>query len=212
MPTLSLILWLPAAHVQSAMPLLKPSVIRLSKQHTGRCWQRRRTGCTVQWLQTWTGYYRGNFLIRTLPLWRLVCKPVSLITANYEPKDEAHFWVQLAMGLPRKIWSWLTAILWLRFRPGCKRYLHSYAAKHHFDEIHYLDIVGLQRGRSLTLALPLNFNPKSTSAKLRKRVVTTKNGQWWETGSSGNSPTHYFTLTWVLKNHNLLYHEELNLW
>ena len=65
-----------------------------------------------------------------------------LDTANYEPKDEAHF---------EYSWQWayrerfekagLCAILGCGFDPGVTSIFTAYAAKHHFDEIHYLDIV-----------------------------------------------------------------------
>ena len=64
-----------------------------------------------------------------------------LDTANYEPKDEAHF---------EYSWQWayrerfekasLCAILGCGFDPGVTSVFTAYAAKHHFDEIHYLDI------------------------------------------------------------------------
>ena len=64
-----------------------------------------------------------------------------LDTANYEPKDEAHF---------EYSWQWaykdkfekagLTAILGCGFDPGVTSVYTAYAAKHHFDEIQYLDI------------------------------------------------------------------------
>ena len=70
-----------------------------------------------------------------------------LDTANYEPKDEAHF---------EYSWQWayrerfeqagLCAILGCGFDPGVTSIFTAYAAKHHFDEIHYLDIVDCNAG------------------------------------------------------------------
>ena len=61
-----------------------------------------------------------------------------LDTANYEPKDVAHF---------EYSWQWaykerfeqagLTAILGCGFDPGVSGVYTAYAAKHHFDEIQY---------------------------------------------------------------------------
>lgn len=63
-------------------------------------------------------------------------------TANYEPKDEAHF---------EYSWQWayrerfeqagLTAILGCGFDPGVTSIFTAYAAKHHFDEIQYLSLI-----------------------------------------------------------------------
>ena len=76
----------------------------------------------------------------------LACGCNYLDTANYEPKDEAHF---------EYSWQWaykerfeqagLTAILGCGFDPGVSGIYTAYAAKHHFDEIQYLDIVMFRR-------------------------------------------------------------------
>jgi saccharopine dehydrogenase (NAD+, L-lysine-forming) len=65
-----------------------------------------------------------------------------LDTANYEPLEEAKF---------EYSWQWaykdkyqkagITAILGCGFDPGVTSIFTAYAARHHFDEIHYLDIV-----------------------------------------------------------------------
>lgn len=65
-----------------------------------------------------------------------------LDTANYEPLEEAKY---------EYSWQWayqdrfkeagLMAILGCGFDPGCTSVYTAYAAKHHFDEIHELDIV-----------------------------------------------------------------------
>ena len=77
----------------------------------------------------------------------LECGVNYLDTANYEPKDEAHF---------EYSWQWayhdrfkekgLTAILGCGFDPGVSAIFTAYAAKHYFDEIHYLDIVDCNAG------------------------------------------------------------------
>ena len=83
-----------------------------------------------------------------------------LDTANYEPKDEAHF---------EYSWQWaykdrfekagLTAILGCGFDPGVTSVYTAYAAKHYFDEIHYLDIVDCNAGEHHK-AFATNFNPE----------------------------------------------------
>ena len=72
----------------------------------------------------------------------LECGVNYLDTANYEPRDVAHF---------EYSWQWayrerfekagLTAILGCGFDPGVSGVFTAYAAKHHFGEMHYLDIV-----------------------------------------------------------------------
>ena len=76
----------------------------------------------------------------------LQCGVNYLDTANYEPKDEAHF---------EYSWQWayrerfekagLTAILGCGFDPGVSAVFVAYAAKHHFSEMRYLDIVDCAR-------------------------------------------------------------------
>ena len=90
----------------------------------------------------------------------LACGCNYLDTANYEPKDEAHF---------EYSWQWaykdkfekagLTAILGCGFDPGVSQAYTAYAAKHHFDEIHYLDIVDCNAGNHHK-AFATNFNPE----------------------------------------------------
>ena len=89
----------------------------------------------------------------------LECGVNYLDTANYEPKDEAHF---------EYSWQWayqdkfknagLTAILGCGFDPGVTSVFTAYAAKHHFDEIQYLDIVDCNAGDH-GKAFATNFNP-----------------------------------------------------
>ena len=77
----------------------------------------------------------------------LACGVNYLDTANYEPKDEAHF---------EYSWQWayrdrfkkagLTAILGCGFDPGVSQVFTAYAVKHVFDEITDLDIVDCNAG------------------------------------------------------------------
>ena len=100
-----------------------------------------------------------------------------LDTANYEPKDEAHF---------EYSWQWayrerfeqagLCAILGCGFDPGVTSIFTAYAAKHYFDEIHYLDIVDCNAGDH-GKAFATNFNPE-----INIREITQK-GLYWETGT-----------------------------
>lgn len=99
-----------------------------------------------------------------------------LDTANYEPKDVAHF---------EYSWQWaykerfeqagLTAILGCGFDPGVTSIFTAYAAKHHFKEIQYLDIVDCNAGNHHK-AFATNFNPE-----INIREITQK-GQYWEDG------------------------------
>jgi saccharopine dehydrogenase (NAD+, L-lysine forming) len=131
-----------------------------------------------------------------------------LDTANYEPKDEAKF---------EYSWQWayqdrfkqagLTAVLGCGFDPGVTGVFTAYAAKHYFDELHYLDIVDANAG-SHGKAFATNFNPE-----INIREVTQK-GKYWE-----NSQWVYTEPHEIWKDVNypevgpkrsyLIYHEEL---
>ena len=104
-----------------------------------------------------------------------------LDTANYEPLDEAKF---------EYSWQWaykqrfeeagLTAILGCGFDPGVTGVFTAYAAKHHFDEIHYLDIVDCNAGNHHK-AFATNFNPEINIREITQKGLYYKDGQWIET-------------------------------
>ncbi len=131
-----------------------------------------------------------------------------LDTANYEPKDEAKFEYK---------WQWayqerfkeagLTAILGCGFDPGVTSIFTAYAAKHHFDELHYLDIVDCNAGDH-GKPFATNFNPE-----INIREVTQK-GKYWENGKWVYTEPHeiHKTLNYPNigpKESYLIYHEEL---
>ncbi|HAR19828.1 MAG TPA: saccharopine dehydrogenase [Cytophagales bacterium] len=131
-----------------------------------------------------------------------------LDTANYEPKEEAKF---------EYSWQWayqdrfekagLTAILGCGFDPGVTNVYTAYAAKHHFDEIHELDIVDANAG-SHGHAFATNFNPE-----INIREVTQK-GKYWENGKWVITEPHeiHKPLTYPEigpKESYVIYHEEL---
>ncbi len=111
----------------------------------------------------------------------LACGCSYLDTANYEPKDEAHF---------EYSWQWayrerfreagLTAILGCGFDPGVTSIFTAYAAKHHFKEIQYLDIVDCNAGDHHK-AFATNFNPEINIREITQKGLYWENGQWVET-------------------------------
>ncbi len=131
-----------------------------------------------------------------------------LDTANYEPKDEAKFEYKWQWAYKEKFEkAGLTAILGCGFDPGVTSIFTAYAAKHHFDEIHYLDIVDCNAGDH-GKAFATNFNPE-----INIREVTQK-GKYWENGEWVETEPHeiHMPLTYPEigpKESYLIYHEEL---
>lgn len=102
-------------------------------------------------------------------------------TANYEPKDVAKF---------EYSWQWayqerfkekgILALLGSGFDPGVTSVFTAYAAKHYFDEIHYLDIIDANAG-SHGKEFATNFNPEINIREVTQRGRYWENGQWIET-------------------------------
>ena len=131
-----------------------------------------------------------------------------LDTANYEPKDEAKFEYSHQWKLhDRFSEAGLCAVLGCGFDPGVTQVFTAYAAKHHFDELHYLDIVDANAGDH-GKAFATNFNPE-----INIREITQK-GKYWEDGAWVE--TEPFEHKRVInypdigpRDSYLLYHEEL---
>ncbi|MGL5016433.1 MAG: saccharopine dehydrogenase family protein [Bacteroidales bacterium] len=138
----------------------------------------------------------------------LACGVHYLDTANYEPIDEAKFEYK---------WQWayqerfkeagLTAILGCGFDPGVTGVYTAYAAKHHFDEMHYLDIVDCNAGDH-GKAFATNFNPEINIREVTQRGKYWENGEWVETEPHEiHMPLNYPNVG--PKESYVIYHEEL---
>ncbi|MGR3809971.1 saccharopine dehydrogenase family protein [Jiulongibacter sp. NS-SX5] len=103
-----------------------------------------------------------------------------LDTANYEPKDVAKF---------EYSWQWayqerfkeagLMALLGCGFDPGVTQVFTSYANKHYFDEMHYLDIIDCNAGDH-GKAFATNFNPEINIREITQPGRFWENGEWKE--------------------------------
>ena len=131
-----------------------------------------------------------------------------LDTANYEPTDVAKFEYR---------WQWaykerfeklgLMALLGCGFDPGVSGIFTAYAQKHHFDEIHDLDIIDCNAGNH-GKAFATNFNPEINIREI------TQNGRYWQEGKwietkplEIHQPVDYPGVG--PRESYLLYHEEL---
>lgn len=131
-----------------------------------------------------------------------------LDTANYEPKDVAKF---------EYSWQWayqerfrekgIMALLGCGFDPGVTGVFTAYANKHHFDEMHYLDIVDCNAGDH-GKAFATNFNPEINIREITQKGKYYENGQWIEVDAlSIHKPIEYPHVG--PRESYLLYHEEL---
>ena len=131
-----------------------------------------------------------------------------LDTANYEPKEEAKF---------EYSWQWayqdrfkekgLTAILGCGFDPGVTSIFTAYAAKHHFDEMYYLDIVDCNAGDH-GKPFATNFNPEINIREVTQKGKYWENGKWIETAPHEiHMPLHYPEVG--VRESYVIYHEEL---
>ncbi len=131
-----------------------------------------------------------------------------LDTANYEPKDEAKFEYSWQWAYKKRFEeAGLTAILGCGFDPGVTGVFTAYAAKHQFDEMHYLDIIDCNAGDH-GKAFATNFNPE-----INIREVTQK-GKYWNEGRWVYTEPHeiHQPITYPgigPKESYLIYHEEL---
>ena len=131
-----------------------------------------------------------------------------LDTANYEPKDVAKF---------EYSWQWayrerfeqagLMALLGCGFDPGATQAFTAHLAKHHFDEIHYLDIIDCNNG-SHGKAFATNFNPEINIREITAAGRYWQDGQWIETRPLEISQDIYYPKVATRKSY-VLYHEEL---
>jgi saccharopine dehydrogenase (NAD+, L-lysine-forming) len=131
-----------------------------------------------------------------------------LDTANYEPPEEAHFEYSWQWAYKEKFKkAGLTAILGCGFDPGVTSIFTAYAAKHHFDEIHYLDIVDCNAGDH-GKPFATNFNPEINIREVTQRGKYWENGEWVETNPHQiHKPLNYPEIG--PKESYLIYHEEL---
>ena len=132
-----------------------------------------------------------------------------LDTANYEPPEEAKFEYK---------WQWayqerfeengLSALLGSGFDPGVTNVFTAWAQKHHFDEIHTLDIVDVNGGDH-GQAFATNFNPEINIREVTAACRHWENGEFVETSAMSTKTT--FTCPEEVGTFTIyrMYHEEM---
>ena len=130
-------------------------------------------------------------------------------TANYEPLDVAKF---------EYSWQWvyqerfknagLSALLGSGFDPGVTNAYTAWALKHHFDEIHTLDIIDVNGGNH-GKAFATNFNPEINIREVTAECRHFENGEFIETAPMSKHQS--FTCPDGVGTYEIyrMYHEEL---
>ncbi|MDR1336937.1 MAG: saccharopine dehydrogenase family protein [Tannerella sp.] len=131
-----------------------------------------------------------------------------LDTANYEPPDEAKYEYSRQWAYRDRFEkAGLTALLGSGFDPGVTSVFTAYAAKHRFDEIHYLDIVDCNGGDHHK-AFATNFNPEINIREITRKGMYYENGKWIETEPLSVHKSLTYPAIGARESY-LMYHEEL---
>jgi saccharopine dehydrogenase (NAD+, L-lysine-forming) len=132
-----------------------------------------------------------------------------LDTANYEPPDMAKFEYKWQWAFRERFeQAGLMALLGSGFDPGVTNVFCAWAQKHHFDEIHQLDIIDCNAGDH-GQHFATNFNPEINIREITQRGRYWEHGEWVETDPLSWSMTYDFPDGIGPKKCFLMYHEEL---
>jgi saccharopine dehydrogenase (NAD+, L-lysine-forming) len=130
-------------------------------------------------------------------------------TANYEPKDVAKFEYSWQWAYQERfLKAGLSALLGSGFDPGVTNVFTAWALKHHFDEIHTLDIIDVNGGNH-GKAFATNFNPEINIREVTAECRHFEDGAFVETAPmSKHQP---FTCPDGVGTYEIyrMYHEEL---
>ncbi len=129
-------------------------------------------------------------------------------TANYESPDEAVFSYKWQWPYDEKFKrAGLMGLLGSGFDPGVTNVFCAYALKHHFDEIHYVDIMDCNAG-SHGHPFATNFNPEINIREVTARGKFWEEGAWKETDPLSVHEPFDFPEIGVREMY-LMYHEEM---
>lgn len=142
----------------------------------------------------------------------LECGVHYIDTANYEPKDEAHF---------EYSWQWayrdkfkkkgIMAVLGAGFDPGVTNAFCAYILKKYFDKVRFVDILDANAG-SHGKSFATNFNPEINIREVTQEVKHFNKGKWVKTPPIMDPKSVHFTFNYPVagpRESYLLYHEEM---
>ena len=138
----------------------------------------------------------------------LQCGVDYLDTANYEHPDTAKFEYKQQWAYDGRYRDkGLFALLGSGFDPGVTNVFCAYAQKHHFDEIHSIDIMDCNAGDH-GYPFATNFNPEINIREVSAKGRYWEEGKWIETEPMEIKLVHDYPEI-GLKDSYLLYHEEM---
>ena len=138
----------------------------------------------------------------------LAAKVNYVDTANYEPEDTAKFEYKWQWAYREKFKeAGITALLGSGFDPGVTGVFSAYALKHHFDEIHSIDILDCNAGDH-GYPFATNFNPEINIREVSAKGSYWENGHWVETEPMEIKRVYDFPEVGE-KDMYLLHHEEI---
>jgi saccharopine dehydrogenase (NAD+, L-lysine-forming) len=131
-----------------------------------------------------------------------------LDTASYESPDNPHlYYIEQWSYFDKFKEAGITGILGCGFDPGVTGVFTAYAAKHYFDEIHYLDIVDCNAGDHGKY-FATNFNAEINIREISSPGIYYKEGKWIETKPLEIHRTIAYPEIGERESY-LLFHEEL---
>ena len=129
-------------------------------------------------------------------------------TANYEPRDKAHFEYKQQWAFHDKYKNaGIMAVLGAGFDPGVTNAYCAYALKKYFDTIRFVDIMDANAG-SHEKAFATNFNPEINIREVTQVVRHFEHGKWVETPPILDKEAVHFTFDFPVspKESYLLFH------
>ncbi len=142
----------------------------------------------------------------------LATKVHYIDTANYEPRDEAHFeysWQWAYQSRFKK--AGIMAVLGAGFDPGVTNAYCAYLLKKYFDKVRFVDILDANAG-SHDKSFATNFNPEINIREVTQEVKHWRNGKWIKTPAVMNEGSVHFAFNYPVagpKESYLLFHEEM---
>jgi saccharopine dehydrogenase (NAD+, L-lysine-forming) len=142
----------------------------------------------------------------------LATKVHYIDTANYEPRDEAHFEYSWQWAYKKKYEkAGIIAVLGAGFDPGVSNAYCAYILKKYFDTVKYVDILDANAG-SHDKGFATNFNPEINIREVTQEAKHFEGGTWIKSPPVMNEGSVHFMFDYPVagpRDSYLLFHEEM---